>query len=183
MTDFRNRLLTRITAPATEPLTLEETKLYLRITDDVEDVQVNDLIVSARMMAEQWLKRSLITQSWKLAFDDYLDACTALPMGPVQSVTSVTIVNKDTSTQVVSNTLYHLNAAKNAVVFDADVIGFRVEIIYSAGYGDAQSVPRPIKQGMLAHIASMYDFRGEADGSAIPAQSVALYMPYREVML
>jgi uncharacterized phiE125 gp8 family phage protein len=183
MTDYRNRLLTRIIAPATEPLTLEETKLYLRVTDDAEEVQINDLIVSARMMAEQWTKRALITQSWKIAYDDYLAECTALPMGPVQSVTSVTIVNKDASTQIVSGSLYYLNAAKDAVVFQSDVLGFRVEILYVTGYGDAQAVPRPIKQGMLSHIASMYDYRGEQSDSAIPAQTLALYMPYRGVTL
>ncbi len=182
MTDFRNRLLTRVVAPATEPLTLEETKLYLRLTDDAEDVQISDLIVSARMMAEQWLKRSLITQSWKLAYDDYLSEYTVLPMGPVQGVTSVTIVNKDGGTQTVDSDLYNLNAAKDTLIFQSDVIGFRVEIIYVTGYGDAQSVPRPIKAGMLAHIAMMYDGRGDSM-LAVPQQSLALYMPYREVTL
>jgi uncharacterized phiE125 gp8 family phage protein len=182
MTDFRNRLLLRVIAPATEPLTLEETKLYLRVTDDAEDVQINDLIIAARMMAEQWLKRSLISQSWKIAYDDYLPECTKLPMGPVTAVTSVTIINKDASTQTLASNLYYLNAAQNMLVFQSDVIGFRVEVVYATGYGDALAVPRPIKQGMLAHIASMYDYRGEADGT-MPTQSLALYMPYREVTL
>lgn len=183
MPDFRNRLLTRVVAPAAEPLTLEETKLYLRVTDNAEDVQINDLIVSARMMAEQWLKRSLITQSWKLAYDDYVQGCTALPLGPVQSVTSVTIVNADDTTEILDSALYHLNAAKDAAIFQAEVLGFRVEILYAAGYGDAPDVPAPIKQGLLSHIASMYDYRGEGSTGAIPPQSLALYMPYREVTL
>jgi len=183
MTDTRNRLLMRIVAPGSEPLLLEEAKLYLRVTHDDEDVLINDLIVAARMTAEQWLKRSLITQSWKVAYDDYVPECVQLPMGPVNSITSVTIVNRDTTTQTVNSSLYNLNAAQDSIAFQSSIIGFRVEIVYAAGYGTAGSIPQPLKLGMLAHIASMFDYRGEADGSALPAQSIALYAPYRGVAL
>jgi hypothetical protein len=37
--------------------------------------------------------------------------------------------------------------------------------------------------GMLAHIASMYDVRGDALEAGIPEQSMAFYRPYREVRL
>jgi len=183
MSDTRNRLLARVVAPDSEPLLLEETKLYLRVTHADEDVLINDLIVSARMTAEEWLKRSLITQSWKVAYDDYVPECVALPMGPVNSITSVTIVNRDDTTQLVDDALYTLNAAQDSVVFQSSIIGFRVEIIYEAGYGSAGQIPQPLKLGMLSHIASMFDYRGEADGRALPAQSLSLYMPYRGVRL
>jgi uncharacterized phiE125 gp8 family phage protein len=183
MSDSRNRLLVRVVAPATEPLTLDEAKLYLRVTDDAQDTLINDLIVTARMMAEQWLKRSLITQSWKLAYDDYVAECVQLPMGPVDSIGSVTIVNRDLTTQSISSSTYYLNAVRDTIVFQSALVGFRIEIVYSAGFGNASSVPRPVKQGMLAHIASMFDYRGEADASVLPAQSLALYVPYRGVVL
>lgn len=179
----RSRLLTRVAAPADEPLSLAEAKLYLRVDHDAEDLLINDLIVSSRMTAEDWLKRSLITQSWKLAYDACLPECVALPMGPVNSVTSVTVVNRDNTTQEIDSDTYYLNAAKDTLIFDSAVIGFRIEIVYSTGFGAGPAVPRPIKQGMLAHIASMYDHRTEAQYAVLPTQAISLYMPFRGVGL
>jgi uncharacterized phiE125 gp8 family phage protein len=179
MTRVRNRLLVRTAAPASEPLTLTETKLYLRVDHASDDALITDLIVSARTTAEEWLKASLITQSWKLAFDDHADEVIELPMGPAASIISVTAVDRDGSTQTIASGLYSLNAAKNQLMLDSPLFGFRIEIVYAAGYGDASAVPKPIKYGMLKHIAEMYDHRGGE--SSIPEQAVRLYLPFREV--
>ncbi len=173
------RLLTRVTAPASEPVTLAEAKLYLRVDGASEDALISDLIVSARMAAEDFLRRSLITQTWKLVFNDYADD-VALPMPPVVSVVSVVIRGRDDSTQTFNVGNYYLNAAKNKLVFDTTPIGFAVEITYNTGYGAAAAVPASIKYGILAHIAASYDDRTNAQ---IPAAAIALYAPFREVLL
>jgi uncharacterized phiE125 gp8 family phage protein len=183
MTVLRNRLLARIVAPASEPLTLSETKLYLRVDHPDEDSFIADLVTSARMVAEHWMKRSLITQTWKLAYDDYIDDDVYLPMGPVASVSHITVVNRDESSELVDPDLYSLNAARNMIRPESTLLGYRIEITYVAGYGNASNVPRPIKQGMLNHIAHMYDNRkGEYD-TTIPDLSARLYMPFRELGL
>jgi len=179
----RNRLLQRVTAPASEPVTLTEAKLYLRVDTTDDDTLISDLIVAARMVAENWLGRSLITQSWKLAYDYGIPESIWLPMGPVASITSLIVVNQDQSTTVPDSSTYWLNAAQNALVMCAALIGFRIEITYNTGYGDATAVPKPIKQGILAHIASMYDSRGETGEMILPEQAVGLYIPYREIRL
>ena len=56
-------------------------------------------------------------------------------------------------------------------------------MVYATGYGDATMVPKPIKQGILSHIAYMYDSRAEAGEMVLPEQAVGLYAPYREVRL
>jgi len=180
----RNRSLTRVTAPAIEPITLDEAKLYLRIDNTDNDTLVNDLIVAARMIAESWLKVSLISQAWKLAYDYGIPNSVWLPMGPVNAITSVVVINRDGSTQAADSGSYYLNAAQNALVLDSVQIGFQIQITYAAGYGDdATTIPKPIKQGMLAHIAALYDSRGEAGEMDLPQQTVALYTPFREVRL
>jgi uncharacterized phiE125 gp8 family phage protein len=179
-----HRLLTRITAPASEPVTLAQAKTYLRIDGTTEDTIITDMIVASRMTAENWLRRSLINQVWKLGYDDMLPESVYLPMGPVNSITSVTIINRDASTQAVNSTGYYLNTAKTALMFDSAPGGFHIEIVYNAGYSaDASGVPMPIRQGMLSHIASMYDSRGEQEQNAIPEQTLSLFAPFREVML
>jgi Phage gp6-like head-tail connector protein len=63
----------QITPPGTEPVTLAEAKLHLRLessfTDD--DTKVSQLIVMARKAAEDYTRRSLITQQWKLVCDQF----------------------------------------------------------------------------------------------------------------
>ena len=180
---YRKHLLTRVTAPASEPVSVEDAKLYLRVDGSEEDTLIGDMIVAARLAAEDTLKRSLITQSWKLAYDDYLPEMVYLPMGPVASVSSVTVVNRDTSTQPISSDMYYLNAARDTLLLDSVLFGFRVEIVYATGYGGASSVPQPIRHGMLAHIAALYDARGVDAMVALPEQTLRLYLPFREVRL
>lgn len=183
MPDFKNRLLSRVSAPAGEPVSLEDAKLFLRVTHDDEDTLIYDLIVAARMIAEEHLKRSLMTQSWKLAYDDYLPACVILPMGPVNSVTSVTLFKRDGSSQAMAASGYYLTAGNDRLFFDSPPYSHRIEVVYAAGFGNANAVPRAIKQGMLAHIAAMYDDRGESGSSVLPQQTMALYMPFRGTAL
>lgn len=182
MSTHRNRLLARVTAPVSEPVSLAEAKLYLRVDGSAEDTLIADLIVAARLSAEDYLRSSLITQSWKLAHDDYIQERIALAMGPVSSISSITMVARDGTTQVVSANAYYLNAAGDGVMVDNVVFGNRVDIVYVTGYGDSTKVPTPIKLGMLAHIAAMYDARGVGE-SALPAQSIAFYAPFRRIYL
>lgn len=181
MTPRPSRLLVRIGAPASEPLSLAETKTYLRVDSSQEDDLISGLISAAADAAQQYLRKSLITQSWKLAFDGGISACVALPMGPVGAVTSVTLVAEDESTTPLAASVYHLHAAKNALVVEGFYSAHRVEIIYTAGYGVAADVPAALRYGMLSHVAAMYEGRGE--GSAVPVATQALYAPYREVGL
>jgi len=173
-------LLERVTAPASEPVTLAEAKLYLRLDGTVEDSLVGEQITTARMLAEQWLRRSLITQAWKLSYDYGVSECVRLPMGPVTAITGINMVQQDGGMISVNTNAYWLNATKNAVMLSGPIYAFRVEIMYSAGFGGASAVPAPIKQGILAHVAHLYENRGDM---ALPAQVAQLYLPYRDMRL
>lgn len=183
MHSLPTRLLTRTVAPAGEPVSLSEAKLHLRVDTATEDAPITDLIAVARTAAEEYLRRSLMTQTWKLAFDGYAPLEAELPRGPVQSVTGVTQFARDGTSQVVSAGAYSLNAARDVLAFDTPLIAFRVEIVYVTGYGDASAVPKPLKQGMLAHIAALYEHRGDTQARAVPDAALALYHPYREIRL
>lgn len=181
MTDYRPYSLEQITPPAEEPITLAEAKLYLRVDGSMEDTLIGNMITVARMAAEAYLARSLVTQIWKLGYDDYLLSHTRLLMSPVQSITSVTLVARDDTTTTVDNSTFYLNARKDTLIFDASPFAHRVEVVYVAGYGNASAVPEAIKQGMYLHIAALYANRS-AKG-AIPDTAITLYAPYRVVRL
>src|SRR5690242_9322203 len=81
--------LERTSAPATEPVSLSEAKLFLRVDGTEEDAQITDCIEAARDSAEQYLRRSLITQNWSLWLDSQVGGHIWLPMGPVQNMSAV----------------------------------------------------------------------------------------------
>ncbi len=183
MFNTRNRRLERVAAPAAEPVTVEEAKTYLRIDSAEEDILINDLIVAARMSAEQWLRSSLINQTWKLVYNEYVNDGIPLEMLPVVNIVSVILVNRDSSSQVISSDSYYLNASRTSLMLDSRIDGFSIEITYNTGYGNSSQVPTPIKYGILSHIAAMYDERGLIGQAILPAQVSALYSPFREVLL
>lgn len=58
-----------LTGPAIEPLTLAETKEFLRVEVADDDALITSLIAAARNHVESETRRALITQSWRLVFD------------------------------------------------------------------------------------------------------------------
>jgi len=173
--------LVRIAAPGAEPLTLLETKEFLRISHRDDDGRISDMIVTARSLAEQWLKRSLVTQSWKMSVSGGLSGTVRLPMGPVQSITAVVSTTSDNVTSTVPSSAYALSVSGDAMVVEGAISGTRVDVSYVTGYGNGSQIPKPIKLGMLQHVLMMLD--GQMTLAPIPNAVLSLYMPFREIML
>lgn len=179
--NYPTRLIERISDPATEPLSLAEVRTFLRIDGADEDSLLDELIATSRMLAEEVTGKSMITQSWKIAYDDCAPAEVMLPYGPVQSITSVKSIDEDGNETVVAATSYHLNAAKDTLVFESVPSGHRVEIVVVTGFGNAATdVPSSIRQGMLVHVANLYEHR---DSMNPPLVAQMLYASHREVRI
>ncbi|MCE9566358.1 MAG: phage head-tail connector protein [Planctomycetes bacterium] len=161
--------LTLVTAPTSEPVTLGEVKAWARLDTGDEDPTLDALIATARGAAEEYLRRSLITQSWKLTLGleqspDYynlpagvydlpvsalfagLPRSIHLPKGQIQSITSVTTYDTTNTGTVYSSSNYYLDAAGERVVLNTDAVwpsplrpAAACEIVYAAGYGDTAS--------------------------------------------
>jgi hypothetical protein len=63
--------LVQTAAPASEPVTLAEAKLWARIDSTVDDALVTSLIAAARQYAEDYTSRAIITQSWRMTLDRF----------------------------------------------------------------------------------------------------------------
>lgn len=177
----RQRLLALYAPPEDEPISLAEAKAYLRVEGAADDAAIAAMLTAVRSAAEQYLRASLMPQQWKLVYDDLLPSEVPLPMKPVTGIDSVTSIALDGTPTVLPETTYRLSASRECLLAEQVIIGAQVEIIYSAGYADAGSVPEPIKQGMLAHLAELYDGKNIAAG--MPSAARAFYAPYRELRL
>lgn len=183
--------LTLSVAPAQEPVDLDAAKAQLRIDHDDDDDMIAALIVAARMSAEQYLGRSLITQTWIWRMDAFpATGPLMLPKPPVQSVSAVTYVDDGGDSQVWDSTEYAVSlddwAPRLAPVpgaawpTPADRLD-AVSVTFVAGYGaTGLAVPRPITQAILLMIDRLYaaDCGGD-QGAMTQAAPFALMAPYR----
>lgn len=62
-----------VTPPAVEPITLDEAKLHLRVTDTNDDSYITGLIAVARQHIEKVLNRCFITQTLRMTLDSFPD--------------------------------------------------------------------------------------------------------------
>lgn len=89
------------TAPAVEPVTVDEAKLDLHIDAGDENVLIGNLIAAARQLAERETKRAFITQTWQMYLDK-TPAVIEIPKPPLQSIVSIKTIS-DTETFVDEN--------------------------------------------------------------------------------
>lgn len=181
MTHHTRMQVERVTAPAIEPLSLAQVKLFLRVEHAEDDALIMLCLTAAREAAEAVLGRSLITQSQRF----YAPACStliALPRGPVQTIQTVAIEDADGGVETLDADTYRLHAGRGILQLDAVPSGQTLIITYVTGYGDeAEDVPSLIRQGILQHVAALYEAR-EAQ-IPMPNEVRAFYLPYREVRL
>jgi Phage gp6-like head-tail connector protein len=205
------RSLTLLTAPAVEPVIVPDAVAWLRLDDSSDSAVLTQLIIAARQAAEEYLRRSLITQTWKLTLDlvgtpleNRLEAGTynlpitalygglysriELPKPPVQSITSVVTYDLSNTSSTYDPSNYFLDTAGQRLCLNFGSIwpsnlrrNAAAEVTFKTGYGDdATTVPQAIKTGLLIHVASLYEQRGQcADAMDIPPGARQLYNQYR----
>jgi uncharacterized phiE125 gp8 family phage protein len=158
------------TAPAVEPLSLTEAKLYLKVDHTDEDTLITALVKAAREVAEHYTRRSFITTVWDASFDDFPSGSIdyfQLYGGPVASITSITYYNSAGTLVTLSSSVYLLDTGSDRVSLalnqswpatDERLGG--VVIRYSAGYGSTSaSVPETIRTAMLLILGHLYENR------------------------
>ena len=94
------------TPPTAEPISLNEAKLHLRQDGAGDDVLIPSIIRAARDAAERFLRRQLVTATWQLKVDAWPAVDFELPRPPLASITSITYVDADGTTQTLAASYY-----------------------------------------------------------------------------
>lgn len=161
-----------VTAPALEPVSLDEAKRHCRIIGDDEDDDLSRLITAAREVVEageSWsLERALITQTLRVTLDGFPcdDTPIQLPRPPLLTVSSITYYDTANVSTTHTASLYttELNNDPGRVMPIGGQIWpttydrpGAVTITYTAGYGaTAASVPAAIRQAILLIVGDLY---------------------------
>jgi len=176
------KTLAIITQPATEPLTLQEVKDYLKRPFSDQDAYLTSLIVAVRQNLENYCSSSFINQTLKLSQDCFDSKQISLWKSPVSSITSLKVFDSENAESTISNTMYflHDNFLNLNQNFSLDVTLREfsgVQITYVAGYGaSASNVPQAIRQAILEQINAIYEC--ECELNQICAKSKALLSSY-----
>lgn len=172
-----------ITAVATEPVTLAEAKLHLRVDATDEDTLITTMITVAREFAEHYTGRALAPQTLEMALDKFPKDRIDLDMPPVTSVTSVKYTDTAGVEQTVLATDYSLSTygeSRQISLADSKTwpstqdIADAVRIRYVTGYTTA---PKAVKSAMLLLIGHLYENRQAVSSlnvNEIPMGAVAL---------
>lgn len=151
-----------VTAPAVEPVTLEEVKAQARILDDNTDGILASAIVTAREAAEQHMGRGLITQTWQYVLAAFANVIELPMAAPLQSAT-VQYYDGDGTLQTLATTYYSVDtvARPGRVVLkpgqswpsvQSDRRDGAVIVTYVVGWTSADLVPERIKRGIAQYV-------------------------------
>lgn len=184
-----------LTAPALEPVSLDEAKAFLRLDQAEEDGLLGTLITAARLMIEAASSRMLVDQSWRIVLDRWPDSGEIrLPLSPVHAITAARVYDAAGLAQTVSASALRLDGAADppliCVVASVPPIGrahAAIEIDVVAGYGAAvATVPALLRQAVLQLAARWFEQRGEVvagDAAGLPREILALVAPFRRARL
>lgn len=179
-----------LTGPAIEPISVEETKIFLRVEHDDDDQLIAALIAGARSHIEAQTQTALITQNWRMVLDAWPQhgRITVRP-GPLQTVNAARVFdcNGDPATINSQTIVTDLGASRLAFVPWAvpapGRIAAGIEIDVTVGFGDeADDVPESLIQAIRMVVAHWYENRGLMGGNqnaSPPASVAALIAPYR----
>ncbi len=184
--------VTIVTPPASEPISLAEAKLFLRVDHDDEDDLIALLIAAAREAVETACGRALIVRRVRESLDLWRrDAAggALLGTGPVSHVAAVRLLAVNGSQSVIDPERYRLDGARDRprLVFEAGVPATLrsaggVEIEYDAGFAeDASDLPVGLRLAVMQVVCALYEARqGEA---RLPETARALLAPFSPVRL
>lgn len=163
--------------PKEEPLTLSDTKIYLRTIagETVEDnAVIEPLITAAREFAENVTGRALAKQTIA-AYPTEFEQTIQLPRAPVNSIKSITAIGEDGTRVEISADDYLLSSMGDVYMLRIPDIRVRaarpIEIVYEAGYS---TPPKLIRQAMLLLIGHWYINREAVIAGSTTAVEVPL---------
>ncbi|MFN7709852.1 MAG: head-tail connector protein [Holosporales bacterium] len=199
--------LTLISAPAQEPISLVESKVYLRVDHDAEDRLIEHFIKCARQAVEAYTARSLMVQTWQMSVNsgygsmisssEYLNGIQSkggggieLARSPFVELMKAPLLVDEYGRREIHD--YRLDTAGRVarIHFGASLAQFlsgqgHLEILFKAGYGEQPGdVPAPLRQAIIMVVADLYERRQSANDNAFIAPVlndpvIQIIRPYR----
>lgn len=160
-------MITRlITPPESEPVSLVEMKVQLRVTHAQHDALIGSYITAAREQCEHILNRSIMPQVWEKVLDCFPSFEIPLYWPALIAVDSIKYLNQSGVQQTLDASQYRedidnepgkVTLAPGCIWPSTLNVPNSVRVRYQAGYADAATVPASIKNWIILAVEYMYD--------------------------
>lgn len=182
MSTNKNTILVKATKANTKPLSLEEVKNFLRVDTSIDDELITRLIDVAADICETRTEKALLLILYRYSIFGTVDEVIDLPRHPINSVISVKRVDEKGKKTTIDSTTYAVDKYGRKLTFEKiPKVSHRLDIEFYAGFRTSDSIPSILKQGMLMHIARMYDDRNGY--STIPKATLEIYKKFKQIKL
>lgn len=161
--------LSLVTPPAAPAVSLAEAKAHLRVDFNDDDAYITQCVsrAIAAIDGPNGVGRCLVTQSWLLALDRFPDIEFTLPLGPVQTITSVKYLDPGGVVQTLAPSSYWANLYRSPATICPGYgvmwptyrsMPGSVTVEFVAGTPVA-SVPADLKAAVLLMVGHFYEHR------------------------
>lgn len=169
------------------PITRDVVKSHLRITHDAADDDIDQMILAATAICEDYHRRIYVSRQLTKVFDKF-PAVIEPPGCPLVSVDSIAYVDEAGDPQTLNASLYEVDTAKEpgrvVPAYGQSWPATRgplnaVTVTYTAGYGQAADVPDIAKIAIKMLVAHLYYNRGREGAETFPQHVKDLLGPTR----
>ena len=153
------------TAPSALPVTLDELKTHLGVTDTARNTLITGYLNTAIEHIETMTGRRLITQTWELVLDKAF-LSVKLPYGQFQSIDSIVYVDSDEGSNTVDSIDYYTDGVgtDEGGVIMLDTFSFPtlydyepITVTFVCGYGDAATaVPESLQSAIMLFAENLF---------------------------
>ena len=181
--------LIKTVQPTSEPVSLAEAQLHLRLdtvgspASHPDDSLVQVLISASRESAENYIN-STISECGYMLKDEAEDRKINLQTYPVTAIASVTYEDDAGDVQTVISTDYYVDnyARPSRLVFKETAPAYEVTVSFTAGYNNEFVCPASIKAAILLMLGNWYENRESVSNMQSyqrPQSATYLLTPYR----
>jgi uncharacterized phiE125 gp8 family phage protein len=184
-----------LTAPAAEPLSLDDAKAFLRVEHDDDDAVIAALVASARHHVEALTRCGLLTQTWRLVLDRWPDNGRIRPrLGPLRALEAARVFDGANEARALDADMFVIDRAAGAIAAPGWSLpppgrsSAGIELDLSIGFGaTANDVPPVLLQAIRTLVAHWYENRGlvaiGASVAMMPGSVNAMIASYRVLSL
>jgi len=158
---------------------LEDIKNYLKVSSNEDDRLIKQLTDTAIESCENYSGLKILPRKIRYIINNFKGNQVHLGDFPIKEITDIKIISETKKIEI-SSELFEVDKGEGTILFKENQSSDQIIINYVTGFADNKLIPKSIMQGILIHIAGMYD---AGTYQTISGDLKNLYQPYKRVRI